>query len=171
VLEIGCGTGSLALAMAPFAGHIHALDVSAEMIRIANAKKAAAGVGNVTFHTGTLEEPLPVGPGQVDSAWAYSILHLVPDSARTLQTLFQLLAPGGTLVSSNVVLGGSWVPYRPLLTVMRWLGKAPAVHVQDRATITREMHAVGFVEVEEKDVGADPEIAFIVARKPTGRSS
>lgn len=166
VLEIGCGTGSLALAMAPFAGHIHAVDVSGEMVRIANTKKAAAGVSNVTFHVGTLEQPLPVGPGAVDSAWAFSLLHLVPDRARTHAGLFEVLAPGGTLISSNVVLGESWVPYRPLLAVMRWLGKAPSVHLYDRETIAREMREAGFVDVEEKDVGADPEIAFMVAKKP-----
>src|SRR5688500_7726992 len=64
ILEIGCGTGSLALAMSPFAGHIHAMDFSAEMIRIANDKKAARGVNNVTFHHGTLDERPPLEPGQ-----------------------------------------------------------------------------------------------------------
>lgn len=164
VLEIGCGTGSLALAMAPHTGHIHALDVSGEMIKIADEKKAAAGVTNVTFHTGTLDEPL--GPEAVDSAWAFSILHLVPDRLGTLKALFGRLKPGGTLISSNVCLGGSWIPYRPLLTVMRWLGKAPAVSVYDRETIRRELREAGFVEIEEKDVGAEKEIAFLVARKP-----
>ncbi len=166
VLEIGCGTGSLALAMAPHAGHIHAMDVSGEMIRIADEKKAAAGVSNVTFHTGTLDEGAPVGAGEVDSAWAYSILHLVPDRAGTLRALYELLKPGGSLICSNVCLGGSWVPYGALITVMRWFGKAPHVHIYDRATITRELREAGFVQIEEKDVGTDPLIAFIVAKKP-----
>lgn len=165
VLEIGCGTGSLALAMAPYAGHIHGIDVSGEMIRIADRKKAAAGVTNVTFHAGTLDEPL--GPATVDSAWAFSILHLVPDRLGTLKSLYRRLKPGGALISSNVCLGDSWVPYRPLLTVMRWLGKAPAVSVYDREAILRELREAGFVEIEEKDVGAERDVAFIVARKPS----
>lgn len=166
VLEIGCGTGSLALAMSPFAGHIHAMDVSGEMIRIANQKKAAAQVDNVTFHAATLEDGPPVGPGELDSAWAYSILHLVPDRPRTLRTLFQLLKPGGSLVSSNVCLGDSWVPYGPLLTVMRWFGKAPVVYLHGRKALERELAEAGFVSIEERDVGGDPLVAFIVARKP-----
>jgi ubiquinone/menaquinone biosynthesis C-methylase UbiE len=166
VLEIGCGTGSLALAMAPFAGHVHAMDFSAEMIRIADQKKRAQGLSNVTFHQGTLDDNLPVEPGQADGVWAYSILHLVPDRPRTLKTIFELLAPGGTLISSNVCLGESWVPYGPIITLMRWLGKAPVVHVYDRATILREIREAGFVDVEERDVGADSMVAFIVARKP-----
>lgn len=166
ILEIGCGTGSLALEMSKFAGHVHAMDISAEMIRIANQKKDAQRVTNVTFHQGTLDEPTPFGPDELDGVWAYSILHLVPDRNRTLKTLFQLLKPGGSFISSNVCLGGSWVPYGALITVMRWFGKAPVVHIHDRDTIKREIHAAGFVDVEEKDVGTDPKIAFIVARKP-----
>jgi arsenite methyltransferase len=165
VLEIGCGTGSLALAMAPFAGHIHAVDVSREMVRIANTKKAAAGVNNVSFHAGTIDE-LPVGPGSVDSAWAFSLLHLVPDRAHALKALYECIAPGGSLISSNIVLGDSWVPYRPLLAVMRWLGKAPTVNIYDRVTIVRELQQTGFIGVEEQDVGADSNVAFIVAKKP-----
>lgn len=163
VLEIGCGTGSLALELAPAAGHIHAMDISGEMIRIANQKKVAQGVGNVTFHVGTLESDVPVE--RVDSVWAYSILHLVDDRRRTLRTIFELLEPGGVLISSNVCLGESWVPYGALIKVMHWFGKAPVVHIYDRKTIVNELEAAGFVEIEEKDVGADFRVAFIVAKK------
>ena len=163
VLEIGCGTGSLALELAPAAGHIHAMDFSREMIRIANAKKATQGVGNVTFHVGTLQSGSPVE--RVDSVWAYSILHLVDDRPAALDMIFKLLEPGGVLISSNVCLGESWIPYGALIKVMHWFGKAPVVHIYDRKTIMRELEAAGFVEIEEKDVGADPRVAFIVAKK------
>jgi arsenite methyltransferase len=166
VLEVGCGTGSLALELSAAAGHIHAMDISSEMIRIANEKKAAQGVTNVTFHCSTLEAGSPVEAGQLDSAWAYSILHLVADRRHTLRALFALLKPGGILVSSNVCLGGSWVPYGALITVMRWFGRAPVVHIYDRAAIIAELGAAGFVDIEEKDVGAASRVAFIVARKP-----
>lgn len=166
VFEIGCGTGSLALELASAAGHIHAMDVSAEMIRIANEKKATLGAKNVTFHRGTLEAGTPADLGQVDEVWAFSILHLVDDRRRTLEALFARLKPGGTLVSSNVCLGDSWVPFGSLITVMRWLGKAPRVHIYGRLTILRELRDVGFIDVEEKNVGADPKVAFILARRP-----
>jgi arsenite methyltransferase len=166
VVEIGCGTGSLALEMSRHAGHIHAIDVSAEMIGIAERKKAAQGVANVTFHTGTLDATRPRLPTGVDAVWAYSILHLVDDRASTLAAAFELLRPGGSFISSNVCLGGTWVPYRPMIAVMRWLGKAPRVHCYSRTAILRELAAAGFVDVEEKDVGAEAVVAFVVARKP-----
>jgi arsenite methyltransferase len=54
-----------------------------------------------------------------------------------------------------------------MITVMRWLGKAPVVHIYDRETIFRKMREVGFVDVVERDVGANQLVAFIVAQKPT----
>lgn len=167
VLEVGCGTGSLALDMAPHAGHIHGLDISAEMLRIAEQKRQAQGVSNVTFRQGTLDAAAPYPRESFDSVWAYSILHLVPDRRRVLETLFDLLKPGGSFISSNACLGDSWAPYAAMITVMRWFGKAPVVHIYDRETIFREMREVGFVDVVERDVGADKLVAFIVAQKPT----
>src|SRR5210317_750355 len=56
VLEIGCGTGSTAIAHAPYVRHIRASDISDRMIEIAREKAAAAKVGNVTFETGAIED-------------------------------------------------------------------------------------------------------------------
>jgi arsenite methyltransferase len=167
VLEVGCGTGSLALALSPFAGHLHAVDVSAEMLRIADRKRQTQAVNNVTFHQGTLDGALPFQPASFDCALAFSILHLVPDRTQVLRNIWELLKPGGSFVSSNACLGDTWLPYGPLIRVARWFGKAPKVHIYDRATIMREMRAAGFAQVEERDVGAEKIVALIVAKKPT----
>jgi ubiquinone/menaquinone biosynthesis C-methylase UbiE len=166
VLEIGSGTGSLALALSAYAGHIHALDFSAEMLRIARGKQEAQGVSNVTFREGTLDGALPFDAETFDAALAFSILHLVPDRQQVLRNIWKLLKPGGSFISSNACLSDSWIPFGPLITVMRWFGKAPVVHCYDRATIMREMRDAGFSQVQERDVGAEKMIALIVARKP-----
>lgn len=166
VLDIGCGTGSLALRLAPSGAQTHGLDLSSEMIRIAEDKARAQQIDNVTFHVGAFDERFDaLADGSVDVLCAYSILHLVPDRAAALARIHRLLKPGGVLVSSTVCLGESWVPYRPILAVMRWLGKAPPVASLKKATLEREVREAGFVDLESPDVGAVPMIAFMVARK------
>lgn len=166
VLDVGCGTGSLALRLADAAAWVHGLDVSPAMIRIARAKAAEQAVDNVTFHVGALDASFDaLGPGSVDVVCAYSLLHLLADRPATLRRVHDLLAPGGVFVSSTVCLGDGWIPYRPVLAVMRWLGKAPPVACLRRRTLEAELTGAGLGDVVQHDVGAQPNIAFIVARK------
>ena len=156
VLEIGCGTGSLALEMSRVAGHIHALDFLGRDAPHRQREEASPGRDQRHLPPGHARRTLtPFEREHFDSVWAYSILHLVPDRPHTLATLFELLKPGGSFISSNVCLGGTWVPYGSIIAVMRWFGKAPVVHIYDRETILREMREAGFVDIEERDVGAD----------------
>jgi len=169
VLDVGCGTGSLALRLAPSAGHVHGLDLSPEMIRIARGKAAAAGAPPVTFHIGPFDDSFTALPdGSVDLLSACSLLHLVDDRAAALARAVRLLKPGGVFVTSTVCLGETWIPYGPMITVARWLGKAPEVTIFKKATLAEDLRRAGLVDVEAPDVGAKAEIAFFVAKRPPG---
>ncbi len=125
------------------------------------------GVDNVHFHIGPFDDSFTTfTPGSLDAVCAYSILHLIVDRPAALARIYDLLKPGGFFVSSTVCLGGSWVPYAPLLTVMRWLGKAPRVWIVSRQRIKQEMLQAGFVGIEQLDVGAESTIAFMTAHTP-----
>lgn len=167
VVDVGCGTGSLALHLAPHAAHIHGLDLSSEMIRIARDKARTQKVDNVTFHVGPFDDSFTtLAPGSLDGICAYSLLHLVEDRAAVLDRIYRMLKPGGFFISSTLCLGESWVPYRPLLRVMRWLGKAPMVKVLSRQALEDEVRRAGFVDVSQPDVGAMSVVAFMVATRP-----
>lgn len=169
VLDIGCGTGSLALILAPHCAEVHGLDISPEMTRIAREKARDGGVDNAHFHVGafTGEGPeSPDVPNVLDGILAYSLLHLVPDRDAVLARIFERVKPGGFFIASTVCLGDSWVPYRPMLTAMRWVGKAPWVDVVTRDAILDAIRCAGFVEVQAPDVGAKSDILFTVARRP-----
>jgi arsenite methyltransferase len=167
VLDIGCGTGSLALRLAADAHQVHGLDLSSEMIRIARGKAEATGVDNVSFHVGAFDDGFDAfAPGSLDGICAYSLLHLLEDRPAALARIHRLLKPGGFFVSSTVCLGESRIPYSPLLRVMRWLGKAPTAKVIDKRTLVEEIRAAGFSDVAEPDVGAEPIVAFLVAARP-----
>lgn len=163
VLDIGCGTGSLVLRLAGHAEQLHGLDISGEMVRIARGK--AAGIDNVTFHQGVLDD-VPFDAGQLQGICAYSILHLVDDRERTLRQIFELLEPGGFFISSTVCIGGQWLFYAPMLTVMRWFGKAPMVDLITQEQLEADVRNAGFVDLTFPDVGAKSTTAFLVCRKP-----
>jgi ubiquinone/menaquinone biosynthesis C-methylase UbiE len=166
IADVGCGTGSLALILAPHAAEVHGLDVSGEMVRIARGKAEAQGATNVRFHQGGLDAPLPFEAESLDGLCAYSILHLVHDLPGRLRRLHGAIKPGGFFVSSTVCMGDTWVPLGALVRVMRLFGKAPYVASFDRGHLAEEVAAAGFVDVAFHDVGAKDTIAFLTARRP-----
>jgi len=167
VLDIGCGTGSLALRLAPSAAQVHGLDLSTEMIRIADGKAEGQQVDNVTFHAGPFDDTFTAFEAEsLDGICAYSLLHLVDDRRAALDQIYRLLKPGGFFASSTVCLGESRLPFGPVLRLMAWLGKAPPVEIFSKATLEDEVRDAGFVEITQPDVGAEAKIAFMVATKP-----
>lgn len=169
VLEVGCGTGSLALRLAPSVGQYHGLDFSREMVRIANEKKAAQGVDNVSFHEGSFDASFALfGPGTLDGVCMFSVLHLLADREAALARAFELSRPGGFFVASTTCLAESKLPFGAIIAVMRWFGRAPAVVSSfSKATLREEIARAGYVDIEEPDVGAERTISFVVARKPS----
>ncbi|MDD9943518.1 MAG: class I SAM-dependent methyltransferase [Myxococcales bacterium] len=168
VLDVGCGTGSLALRLAASGAHIHGLDISSEMNRIAKEKARAAGVQNVTFHCGPFDAAFDRFDAEsLDGVCAYSILHLLEDHHAALAQMYRLLKPGGFFVSSTVCLGQKRYLYGPVLWVMRMFGKAPMVKLLTANALADDIGAAGFVDVAQPDVGAQSEVAFITARKPS----
>lgn len=142
VLEIGAGTGTTAVRLAPQAGFIDALDISGEMLRIARARAATAGVANVAFHQATLDAA-DLTPGY-DMALAMSLLHLLPDRAGTLRQLHALLKPGGVFVSSTFCFAEGFRPLLPVLVAGRAIGVFPAVRILRQKHLLAEIAAAGF---------------------------
>lgn len=167
IVDIGCGTGSLAIELAPRVSQVHAVDVSAEMLKIGKRKAEAAGLDNITFHQGTAQQLPEFDDESLDGVCAYNILHLVAERDTLYQQLMRRLKPGGFFISSTPCLGESSVPFGMILPVMRWFGKAPPVEILRQQRLLEELSQAGFANVSLKDVGAKPRVAFVVAEKPS----
>lgn len=169
VLEVGCGTGTTALRLAPGVARLVATDVSGEMIAIAREKAAAQGCANAVFETARAEAP--VGPaGGFDVVLAFNILHLVAAREAVLRNLHRLLKPGGLFISKTPCLAQMGLPVRLLVPVMQAVGKAPYVGIFTDAELERDITAAGFEIIERArhaSKGKDTR-PFLVARKRAG---
>ncbi|MBI3567603.1 MAG: metalloregulator ArsR/SmtB family transcription factor [Gemmatimonadetes bacterium] len=92
VADLGCGTGQLAEALAPFVARVIAVDESPAMLRAARARLAS--LENVEVRHGTIES-LPVEPREVDVAILSLVLHYVAEPALALAAIRRSLAHGG----------------------------------------------------------------------------
>ncbi len=166
VLEIGCGTGTTALHLAPSVARIVGTDVSTEMIAIAREKAAAQGCANAAFEIAKAEAP-PGPDGGYDAVLAFNLLHLIAPRPATLAAVLRVLKPGGLFISKTACLSEMNPLMRLAVPVMRSVGKAPYVAFFSATEIEAEIAAAGFAIVERQRHGSgrkDPRI-FIAARK------
>ena len=162
ILELGCGTGSTAILHAPYVQHVHATDISAEMIRIASEKAAAAGVENVRFERAAVDD-LDIADESIDVVLALSLLHLLEDREVAIARIHSMLKPGGVFVSNTVVLGDSMKWFRFVGPIGRFLGFMPLVRVFKADDLRASLKAAGF-EIDY-DWQPDSRVLFVVARK------
>lgn len=83
VFEFGCGTGTTAIAHAPFVKDILAIDCSKKMLDIARSKASTATITNLTFQQAEIESFAANEPN-FHVVMAHSILHLVANKDATL---------------------------------------------------------------------------------------
>lgn len=167
VLEFGCGTGSTAIAHAPYVKHIHAIDFAPTMIEIARGKADAQNIRNVTFEHSTIEE-LGASGRRFDAVLGLNVLHLLESKEAAIATVYQLLEPGGVFISSTVCLD-MWV-VRLLAPVGRLLRLMPRLKAFSARELEEALTAAGF-QIEREWKHAKGRVVFAVARKPLSSAS
>lgn len=95
VLDVGCGTGSLAVAVAEDVRHVHGIDVSPEMLQLAKGRVSEAGLDNVTFDVAHV---LEYEPGEeFDVVLSSSAMHWITPAEKSYERLYRCLRRGGRL--------------------------------------------------------------------------
>lgn len=126
VIDLACGTGQVALSVAPFVGEVWALDREAEMIAVGRQEAAARGIDNVDWKAGRAEDlEAPAGAfALVTTGNAFHRLHRRLVGAKAMEWL----VPGGHLAvlgSTNLWTGPEdW--HAPLREALRRWRPAPA---------------------------------------------
>jgi 2-polyprenyl-3-methyl-5-hydroxy-6-metoxy-1,4-benzoquinol methylase len=103
-LDYGCATGSIAIEIANMAKEVRGIDISSNMIEIARGKVNERGIKNIAFTKATIFDE-SLGKESFDLILAFSVLHLVEDSAQAMYRINELLKPGGIFISATPCLG------------------------------------------------------------------
>ena len=124
VLDLGCGPGFLANALAPFAGRVTGMDPNARMLEA--ARQEAAGLSNVTYLEGSSFDLSGLEPGLQLVTMGRSFHWMDRDA--TLAALDPLVAPGGAiaLIGDHVINGPQNDWYRAMNAIAREAGMATA---------------------------------------------
>jgi len=143
VLDLGSGGGIDVLLSAKRVGptgKAYGLDMTDEMLALANANKRRAGAENVEFLKGEIEQ-IPLPDASVDVIISNCVINLSGDKRKVLSEAFRVLRPGGRFAVSDVVVRGD-VPAAVKTNMELWIGcVAGALEEQEFLDLLRE---VGF---------------------------
>jgi arsenite methyltransferase len=123
VLDLGSGGGIDVLLSARRvgpAGKAYGLDMTDEMLALANENKKKSGVQNVDFLKGEIEH-IPLPDNSVDVVISNCVINLSADKDAVLREAFRVLKPGGRFAVSDVVTRGEMLP-EIRKSVLLWVG-------------------------------------------------
>ena len=147
VLDLGSGGGIDVLLSAKrvgSTGKAYGLDMTDEMLALANENRRRAGVANVEFLKGEIEN-IPLPDNSVDVIISNCVINLSADKDRVLREAFRVLKPGGRFAVSDVVTRGEMLP-EIRQSVLAWVGCIAGALEEDE--YRTKLAGAGFAQIE-----------------------
>lgn len=146
VLDLGSGGGIDVLLSARRVGptgFVYGLDMTDEMLALAEGNRRKAGVENVKFLKGHIED-IPLPEGSVDVLLSNCVINLSADKPKVLREAYRVLKPGGRFAVSDVVTEGA-LPDPLASDILAYVGCVAGA--LDRAEYERLLLEAGFTDV------------------------
>ena len=147
VLDLGSGGGIDVLLSARRVGptgKAYGLDMTDEMLALANENKRKAGAVNVEFLKGEIES-IPLPDNSVDVIISNCVINLSADKDRVLHEAFRVLKPGGRIAVSDVVTRGD-IASEVRQSVLLWVGCIAGALAESE--YRRKLAAAGFEQID-----------------------
>jgi ubiquinone/menaquinone biosynthesis C-methylase UbiE len=147
VLDLGSGGGIDVLLSAKRVGKTgkaYGLDMTDEMLALANENKRKAGAENVEFLKGEIEN-IPLPDNSVDVVISNCVINLSADKDKVLREAFRVLKPRGRFAVSDVVTRGA-IPNEIRQKVLLWVGCIAGA--LDETEYKAKLNAAGFEQIE-----------------------
>jgi arsenite methyltransferase len=173
VLDLGSGAGADVLISARRvgpSGRAIGLDMTDEMLALARANASAAGVENVEFVKGYLED-LPLEDASVDVVISNCVINLSADKRRVLREAARVLRPGGRFAVSDVIADDD-MDNATRSDMQQWTGCIAGALT--RSEFEQALGETGLVDVELRETHRVHEhagSAIVRARKPAAGQS
>ena len=146
VLDLGSGGGIdvlLSSRRVGPAGKVYGLDMTDEMLTLARENQQKAGVTNVEFLKGDIEQ-IPLPDNSVDLIISNCVINLSPDKDRVLKEAFRVLKPGGRFAVSDIVIRGA-MPQEIRHSIELWAGCVAGA--LEEAVYVTKLKEAGFEQI------------------------
>jgi ubiquinone/menaquinone biosynthesis C-methylase UbiE len=165
VLEIGTGTGNIALHIAPHVASVVGVDISPEMVQEAEQKRSHIGISNVEFRVGDAYD-LPFEDGTFDRVVCVNVLQTMKEPERAIREGRRVLRDGGEMATVTYAFGDSsaW----ETIKLARWVIKygRPTYWSNMKASDLSDLfESEKFDIVENEVIWETPKVALIRARR------
>ena len=147
VLDLGSGGGIDVLLSARRVGptgKAYGLDMTDDMLALAEENKRNAGVQNVEFLKGEIED-IPLPDNSVDVIISNCVINLSANKDRVLSEAFRVLKPGGRFAVSDVVTRGE-IPPEIRKSILLWVGCVAGALTEDE--YRSKLKAAGFQQID-----------------------
>ncbi|MEL7565745.1 MAG: arsenite methyltransferase [Dehalobacterium sp.] len=167
VLDLGSGGGIdvfLASKYVGANGHVYGLDMTDEMLELANRNKAASGVSNVTFLKGYIEE-ISLPDESIDVIMSNCVINLSENKEKALSEAYRVLKKGGRLAVADIVTLKD-IPAEARKSAEMWVGcLSGSLNVKDYIDI---LGTVGFKEISVEPIHIYTKRIILDLVKPLG---